>query len=254
MDADTDTRGVVLAEDYPYRGAVLVDEAHNFRNINRRSEGLRNYLENSDHKVVLLSATPQNLGPRDIYRQLRLFLDETQHGLNIEPVSLEDYFRSAELWHGYRMEQRIIGRGALSGGEVAGKALSLSLPPRHAHPCECGRGADAGFHTRRRRDLRELYGDTATVNGQPVRFPNPMLDNLEYKLDRVYAKSGPFDELQNLLRQHLASRYRATDYLTTRQLARMNTETCCVPGGACRAYTGTRAERWSPASRLSVRP
>ena len=70
------------------------------------------------------------------------------------------------------------------------------------------------FIRRRRRDLRELYGDTATVNGQPVRFPNPMLDNLEYKLDRVYAKSGPFDELQNLLRQHLASRYRATDYLT----------------------------------------
>ena len=70
------------------------------------------------------------------------------------------------------------------------------------------------FIRRRRRDLRELYGDTATVNGQPVRFPNPVLDNLEYKLDRVYAKAGPFDELQNLLRNHQASRYRATDYLT----------------------------------------
>lgn len=105
VDVETDTRGVVLADEYPYRGAVLVDEAHNFRNINRRSEGLRDYLGNGDHKVVLMSATPQNLGPRDIYRQLRFFLDETQHGLNIEPVRLEDYFRSAELWHGYRMER-----------------------------------------------------------------------------------------------------------------------------------------------------
>ena len=78
---------------YPNRGPVLVDEAHNFRNITQGSRGLSDYLESGDHKVVLLSATPQNLGPMDIYRQLRLFLDDTEHGLNIEPVSLEEYFR-----------------------------------------------------------------------------------------------------------------------------------------------------------------
>ena len=215
VDADTDTRGVVLAEDYPYRGAVLVDEAHNFRNINRRSEGLRNYLENSDHKVVLLSATPQNLGPRDIYRQLRLFLDETQHGLTIEPVSLEDYFRSAELWHGYRMEQEDY-RARRSQWRRGGRQGPEPEPPSTPRTPRASveEVLTPVFIRRRRRDLRELYGDTATINGQPVRFPNPMLDNLEYKLDRVYAKSGPFDQLQNLLRQHLASRYRATDYLT----------------------------------------
>ena len=215
VDADSDTRGVVLAEEYPYRGAVLVDEAHNFRNINRRSEGLRNYLENGDHKVVLLSATPQNLGPRDIYRQLRFFLDETQHGLNIEPMGLEDYFRSAELWHGYRMEREDY-RARRSQWRKGGRQGPEPEPPTtprtpRASVEEVLRPV---FIRRRRRDLRELYGDTATVNGQPVRFPNPVLDNLEYKLDRVYAKAGPFDELQNLLRQHQAARYRATDYLT----------------------------------------
>lgn len=52
------------------------------------------------------------------------------------------------------------------------------------------------------------------MNGQPIRFPNPVLDNLEYRLDRVYAKAGSFDKLQELLRQHQAARYRATEYLT----------------------------------------
>ena len=104
VDSDAGGQGIVLADVYAGRGPVLVDEAHNFRNINRRSRGLQHYLENGDHKVVLLSATPQNLGPRDIYRQLRLFLDETDHGLNIDPIGLEDYFRAAERWHGYRIE------------------------------------------------------------------------------------------------------------------------------------------------------
>ena len=80
-----------------------MDEAHNFRNLNRRSMGLREYLEAGDHKVVLLSATPQNLGPMDIYRQLRLFLDDTEHGLPLEPLNLESYFSNAQKWIEYRV-------------------------------------------------------------------------------------------------------------------------------------------------------
>ena len=104
IDADTPGQGVVLQEKYPNRGPVLVDEAHNFRNINKRYIGLRNYLDASDHKVILMSATPQNLGPRDIYRQLSLFLHETEHGLNIEPLALSEYFNCAEAWRKHQAE------------------------------------------------------------------------------------------------------------------------------------------------------
>ena len=104
MDSATPDRGVDLLRRFPNRGPVLVDEAHNFRNINQRSRGLCNYLEAGDHKVVLLSATPQNLGPMDIYRQLTLFLDDTDHGLNLEPVSLEAYFGAAQRWMEYRVD------------------------------------------------------------------------------------------------------------------------------------------------------
>ena len=214
VDASLNGAGVVLAEKYPNYGPVLVDEAHNFRNINRRSEGLRHYLDSGDHKVILLSATPQNLGPRDIYRQLRFFLDETEHGLNIEPLGLEDYFRSAERWYQYRIEydnHRDVERQWQNSG---GRGPRPSAPTKPSTPlATMEQVLTPVFIRRRRKDLRELYGDSATVNGQPVQFPTPTLDNLEYRLDRVYAKAGPFDELQSLLKEFKASRYRATDYI-----------------------------------------
>ena len=93
-------RGVDLFDGYPNRGVVLVDEAHNFRNpLTRRYAALFNYLWQGEHKVVLLSATPQNLGPSDIYHQLRLFLDDLDHGLNLEPLHLEEYFSAVQRWY-----------------------------------------------------------------------------------------------------------------------------------------------------------
>ena len=86
-------------------GIVLVDEAHNFRHeATRRYQGLAEYLTSGEHKLVLLSATPQNLGPADIYHQLRLFLDDIDHGLDLEPIHLRDYFRCVQRWYEYRVE------------------------------------------------------------------------------------------------------------------------------------------------------
>ena len=216
VDVEPAGPGVVLQDEYPNHGAALVDEAHNFRNVNRRSTGLRSYLGAGDHKVILLSATPQNLGPRDIYRQLRLFLDEEDHGLNIEPVSLEAYFRNVEIWHKYRLdyENYINERRDL---EASGD--TTQTPPE---PPERPKVPRADMETvmtpvfirRRRKDIAEIYGDTAEVNGQPVRFPDPKLSNIDYRLDKVYATAGPFAELEALLKKHTAARYRAVDYLT----------------------------------------
>ena len=214
VDPSLNGAGVVLAERYPNRGPVLVDEAHNFRNINRRSEGLRHYLESDDHKVILLSATPQNLGPRDIYRQLRFFLDETEHGLNIEPLGLEDYFRSAERWHRYRMEHEDYRKDLLQWQKSPQHSPRPSEPSRPTTPlASVEQVLTPVFIRRRRKDLRELYGDTATIDGQPVQFPTPVLNNLEYRLDRVYEKAGPFEDLQRLLKRFKAARYRANEYL-----------------------------------------
>ena len=206
--------GVNLTEAYRYRGPILVDEAHNFRNDVNRSRGLRDYLERGDHKVILLSATPQNLGPRDIYRQVRLFLDETDHGLPLEPQGLEDYFRSVVEWQEYGKDvdaYTVALAEHLKSGEQ-GPQPTQPEPPK-TPPASIAQVLTPIFIRRRRRDIVDIYGDTATINGEPVAFPTPKLSNLEYRMDRVYAKAGNFAELLKTVRKHQAVRYNPTEYL-----------------------------------------
>ena len=214
IDAEPAGRGIVLREQYAARGPVLVDEAHNFRNVNRRSMGLRDYLDNGDHKVALLSATPQNLGPRDIYRQLRLFLDETEHGLNIEPLGLEAYFRNAEIWHKHRAEYENYTESYREWEDSGRKGAPPIRPDEPSVPrADIEQALTPVFIRRRRKDITEIYGDSAEIGGEPVRFPEPRLSNIGYHLDKVYAKAGEFSELRSLLSEHKATRYRVTDYI-----------------------------------------
>ncbi|MCY4414718.1 MAG: DEAD/DEAH box helicase [Chloroflexi bacterium] len=213
-EVDSSARGVQLVDEYPHRGTVLVDEAHNFRNDNGRSRGLRDYLERGDHKIILLSATPQNLGPRDIYRQVRLFLDETDHGLPLEPQGLEDFFASVVRWQEYDREvdaYSVVLALYPKGGEQGTPPVRPSRPDQPR--ADISQVLTPIFIRRRRRDIVELYGETATINGEPVSFPTPRLSNLEYRLDRVYAKSGNFKDLLDTLGQHQAVRYNPTEYL-----------------------------------------
>ena len=180
------TRGQSLTANYPNNGPVLIDEAHNFRNSsNNRYKGVENYLREGEHKVILLSATPQNLSPMDIYHQIRTFMDDDDHGLPIEPYNLQRYFR--------------IHAKDAAASEESRRAIQRALTPI--------------FIRRRRRDIIEIYGDTAEVNGQPVRFPTPRLDNLNYQLDNVYSEAGGSAALFELVDRHKGARYQPLDYL-----------------------------------------
>ena len=69
------------------------------------------------------------------------------------------------------------------------------------------------FIRRRRKDIREIYGDTATIREEPIAFPEPKLDNLNYRLDHVYAKAGNFTDLLTTMGRHRGVRYNPTEYL-----------------------------------------
>ena len=213
-EADASQQGILLTEEYPHRGPVLVDEAHGFRNDNQRSRGLRDYLERGDHKVILLSATPQNLGPRDIYRQISLFMDERDHGLPIEPLALEDYFASAARWQEYREDADAYAQELAAFLKNGGEGSRPVEPARpDTPPADIAEVLTPIFIRRRRKDITELYGDTAMIDSEPISFPEPRLENLEYRLDRVYTKAGDFTDLLQTLGQYRAVRYSPTDYL-----------------------------------------
>ena len=210
VESEVNGRGIVLTDRYSNRGPVLVDEAHNFRNVNQRSMGLQDYLSSGKHKVVLLSATPQNMGPKDILRQLRLFLDETDHGMDVEPLALSAFFNDAEKWMAYAAGQERLGEWRRSNSRLEDMPKVPSKPV--GRPVKVEQVLTHVFIRRRRKDIRELY-DSAEIEGSPVAFPEPVLDNVNYSLDKVYAKAGKFEDLQKDLRRHKGYRYRVTDYI-----------------------------------------
>ena len=161
-------------------GPVLIDEAHGFRNNSQRRRVLLNLLKGvKRHKVILLSATPQNLAPTDILRQLELFLDANRHGLPGVSGSLSQYF------------PQDIGR---------------------ADPAQVASVLQHVLIRRRRQDIRRNYPDSS-LNGQPIRFPAAKLSNREYSLDHVYRKAGGIKRIADLLNQYQAARYRPAKYL-----------------------------------------
>lgn len=52
---------------------------------------------------------------------------------------------------------------------------------------------------------------------------------MAYRLDKVYAKAGSYEDLIKELKQHRAARYRATEYLTDDAKKSRNTVTCSAP-------------------------
>lgn len=67
---------------------VLIDESHNLRNRQgRRYAAIREYISQSNSKVILLSATPYNKNYIDLSNQLRLFVPE-DFDLGIRPEQL----------------------------------------------------------------------------------------------------------------------------------------------------------------------
>ncbi len=161
-------------------GPVLIDEAHGFRNNSQRRRALLNLLKGAKrHKVILLSATPQNLAPTDILRQLELFLNPNDHGLPGISGNLAQYFPA---------------------------------DPARAEPQQIAGALRHVLIRRRRRDIRESYPDSA-LDGRPIRFPEAKLSNREYNLDYAYKKAGGIEKITGLLKQYQAARYKPAKYL-----------------------------------------
>lgn len=158
-------------EKYLKRPVVLVDEAHHFRNPDTQHyRDLSQICRNK--KVILLSATPENLNIEDIYWQLKLFTPyETNHYFRIYPLGLKDYFKKCEQ------------------GEANIEDLISQI-----------------FIRRTRSDIKEYYPDDL------LQFPTRKGPyRIDYSIDEVY-EGGLYQELQNLIQNLTYARYNVFKY------------------------------------------
>lgn len=165
---------------------VLVDESHNFRNpATKRYKALQEVIRGGgvpDKRVVLLTATPINNTPWDLYNQLSLITrsDDTWYAGRGPISNLRSTFRAIEKGGG--------GPGLLD-------AMLLSLVRRTRH------------------DIRAMQdaGRPMELNGEPMSFPiHEIPKAVEYSLETLYG--GIYKEISAAIEGLSFAVYDLEDY------------------------------------------
>jgi superfamily II DNA or RNA helicase/HKD family nuclease len=155
-------------QEYQEHKVIVVEECHNFRNPNtNRWENLFNLLSNdSEKKLILLTATPVNNTLFDLYHQLRFITRDQEEFFAAAGIpNLRAYFIHAEN-----------NRDTLY--EIL-EAIAVR---------------------RSRQFIKKNYPD-AEIDGQPIKFPERELHSARYSLEKSYG-SGLYqrvaDAIENL--------------------------------------------------------
>ena len=156
-------------------GLILIDESHNFRNSDTQKYQAINDLIgriSPTPYVVLLSATPQNNSPKDIYNQIRLFQRNPNNSNlpNVEGGKLDSFFRKMETEF---MEARNLPQDTPEGKEEAKKIIKeISDQVRKCVLNDL-------LVRRTRSDIKKMYGEDA----EQLKFPTIQGPHkLEYKM------------------------------------------------------------------------
>lgn len=160
---------------YDNYGLIIVDESHNFRNREAQKykdlDSLINNIElrtGSAPFIGLLSATPQNNAPIDIYNQILLFQREPGNSTlpNIPGGKLNTFMTEKNK------EFRLLRKDSSPEAKVKLQALSTEIREKVLNELVV---------RRTRRDIKEHYSeDSVTLHFPDVKGPH----KLEYKLDK----------------------------------------------------------------------
>lgn len=157
-------------------GMILIDESHNFRNSDTQKykaiDDLIGFI-NPTPFVALLSATPQNNTPQDLYNQIRLFQRDPNNSTlpNVEGGKLDTFFSN--------IRKRFAVARAVPQDDEDGRKLAKSII--HEISEEVRRCVLNDLVVRRTRtDIRKMYGNDAEFLKFPtVKGPH----KLEYRMD-----------------------------------------------------------------------
>lgn len=177
-DSDSDEIEEIKIDSY---GLVLIDESHNFRNSETQKykaiDDLIGFI-NPNPFVALLSATPQNNSPKDLYNQIRLFqrTPNKSNLPNVEGGKLDSFFNA--------MEKRFKEARAISQDTDEGKAKARAIIKEVSEKVRTCVLNDLVVR-RTRSDIKKMYGEDAEL----LRFPTVKGPHkLEYQMDEELSK------------------------------------------------------------------
>jgi superfamily II DNA or RNA helicase len=153
---------------------VVVDEAHNYRNDSNRRHNLERVIRsNPDARVLLLSATPINLSPDDLFQLVDLFRNGTRQTL-FEKRELHRHYVETRRQFGRLDDYENFDRELLEDIREVERQLSLKLTWRL-------------LATEYEDDLREL-------GGGDVGYEEPDVEEISYSYPGTYRRYI-FDEI-----------------------------------------------------------
>ena len=173
-DAENDSDEIDYIKFDSY-GLILIDESHNFRNSETHKykaiDDLIGHISPTPY-VGLLSATPQNNSPKDVYNQIRLFQRRTNNCdlPNVEGGKLDSFFRKMEKEF---MVARNLPQDTPDGKDEAKKRIKeVSDMVRKCVLNDI-------LVRRTRSDIKKMYGEDAEL----LKFPSIQGPHkLEYKM------------------------------------------------------------------------
>ncbi|RKZ28513.1 helicase [bacterium] len=190
-EAEDGSNILLLNPRYRDRDFILVDESHNFRYPNtQRYQLLQEFIttptaDGRRRRAVLLTATPQNKSPWDIYHQIKLFHLDEQIGLPIDPPSLRDYFRLVE--RGERQLQDMLAPLLI-------RRTRSYILRWYGYDSETGKPVDPAKFNDYRSGKRRAY---IIVGGKRRFFPKRELVTITYSIEATY--QGLYDEIRGYI-------------------------------------------------------
>jgi Helicase conserved C-terminal domain/PLD-like domain len=170
---------------YKDRDFLLIDESHNFRHSDtQRYKVVQNFLA-TGRRCCFLTATPRNKSAWDIYFQIKLFHQNEQTDLPVDPPNLRDYFRRIEK--GERRLQDLLVN-------ILIRRTRNHILRWYGFDKETNEPVDPARFAEYTDGKRRAY---VMVAGKHQYFPKRELETIEYSIEDTY--QGLYQELRGYL-------------------------------------------------------
>lgn len=177
---------ILLDDDrYRFRDFVLIDESHNFRNIDTHRYRLMQQFLAAGKRCCFLTATPRNKSGWDVYNQIKLFHQEDRTDLPIDPPDLREYFRLVE-----RGERSL--PGLLS--HVLIRRTRNHIVKWYGYDSETDQPIVPSLYAEYRSGERRCY---VRIAGRKQFFPRRELGTIQYSIEDTYA--GIYQDLRRAI-------------------------------------------------------